>query len=490
MVNYPPNIEQLNPVEPGPPTADQVPWQRSLRVRLFLVTFLLVAAIGLVITFAQRPVYESQATLLTSARQTIDLASTAADPQHVAIQRQLLLGEELILATLSRLRAEGYQDMDAKDIRSQLAVEAVPDTNLVAMTATGTDAELLPRMINTWIDVYLQARAAEIEEISGHTVRLINEELQQLAQKLEQARAELAAFREANGIISGERTENEALSRLNGLQRSLNNALEEEVKARSKLESLSDAAARGDTVIPRGDQQALIKKEAELDKLETQLADLNERYTQEYMALQPSMRVIPDQIEELRAEIESIKKLGNQKVLEETRQDHANAQRAVANIRAQLEEHKQQAKDFSAIFAEHRARVSDLENLELINRETQARLTQIETRQVGKYPQVTIITRATVSETPIGPEYGRNTLISLAAALVASVFAVWLAGFLNPALAPRTTVSTANVYLHRGIGAEPRPEPRATQIEKDSQLGLDSNPSGKLPGPEGGPDRS
>ena len=372
----------------------------------------------------------------------------------------------LIAIIRARLEAEGYDGLDAADIKHQLSVQAVADTNLVAMTAQGTDAELLPRILNTWIDVYLEARAADIEQISGHTVRLIHDELEQLALKLEQARTDLAAFRDSHEIISEERNENEALARLNGLHRSLNSALEEEVKARSTLESLSEAAARGDTVIPRGDQRTLIEQEAELQRLETQQADLDQRYTQEYLELQPSLRVIPERIEALRAEIESIRRVGNQKVLEEAQQEQATARKAVSNIRLQLDEHKQRAKEFTSIFAEHRARVSDLENLEEINRETQARLTQIETRQVGKYPQVTIIARATVSDTPIGPDYTRNTIISLACALATSIFAVWLAGFLNPALAPRPGVPTATVYLHQGKTADALPEPENARLHR------------------------
>ena len=313
MVKYPPNIEQYTPLSAHVPPGADIPWQATLRVRIFAFTLLAVAAVGLIYTFAQPAIYQSEATLLTSAQASIDSLGSEADSQHVAIQRQILLGEELLAKTRARLEADPDYDLDAAAFKRQLEVRAVVGTNLVAMTAQGSDAELLPRILNTWIDVYLQARAADIEAISGHTVRLIQEELDQLAARLEQGRADLVAFREANEIISGERSENEALSRLDGLQRALNTALEEEVKARSQEETFREAIARGETVIPGNGQRGLNQKEAKLLRLEKQMAELNETYTREYLELQPTLKAIPEEISALSEEIASLRSVGTRK---------------------------------------------------------------------------------------------------------------------------------------------------------------------------------
>ena len=474
MVNYPPKIEQLTPAGSYLPSGNDIPWHNTLRVKIFALTFVAITVIGLGYTFSQSPVYRSQATLLTSTRTAVDSRSPEADAQHVAIQRQILRGDELIAVVQARLTNEGYENLDTAEIKRYLGIEAVPDTNLLAMVAVGDDAELLPHIINTSIDVYFEARAADIAENTRHTVRLIEDELGQLALKLEQARAGLAAFRDSHEIISEERSENDVLARLSGLQRSLNSALEEEVKARSRLEAMQEAIARGDTVIPRSALGSLLKQEAELERLEAKLADLDDRYTRDYLELQPSLKALPERIGELRTEIEIGRRLGNQRALEEAMQEQAAAGKAVDNIRLQLDQHKKQAKVFTTIFAEHRSRVSDLENLEELKRTTQSRLAQIEAKQMQNYPQVTVITRATVSDTPIGPDYTRNTLFTLAAALGISVFAVWLLGFLNPALAPNRVIPVATVHIHANDKGEALPHPRQkdTRIEDKTQLGL------------------
>ena len=82
MANYPPNIEQLTPAGSYRPPGSDIPWHNTLRVRIFALTFVAITAIGLTYTFSQRPVYRSQATLLTSMAywvMVMELPSSARD---------------------------------------------------------------------------------------------------------------------------------------------------------------------------------------------------------------------------------------------------------------------------------------------------------------------------------------------------------------------------------------------------------------------------
>ncbi len=135
---------------------------------------------------------------------------------------------------------------------SLLRVDPVPDTNLVEMSAQGSDGELLPQVVDTWIDVYLAARAEDIEQRKAQTLLVVQDELDGLAIKLEQARAALDDYREKHEIISVERQENEVLARLDGLNKALNNAIEEEAKTRAYLDTLREAITGGAQVVPQG----------------------------------------------------------------------------------------------------------------------------------------------------------------------------------------------------------------------------------------------
>src|SRR5687768_17046280 len=196
------------------------PWYRSRRFSIFGVAFLISAAISLAYSYSRPVVYRSSATLLTSAMTAIDRESSDADIQHVAIQRQILLGHELAAETLARLKASATDkallSLKPSDMQTLLTVEPVPETNLVEISAEGSNPRLLPLLINTWIDVYLNARAEDVKKLAGNTQRILEDELEGLSQKVVSARIELDKFRKNNDISSTGREENEALARLKG----------------------------------------------------------------------------------------------------------------------------------------------------------------------------------------------------------------------------------------------------------------------------------
>ena len=239
MKNYSPQIEIFpNNSFNLQPDLIQKPWFRSHRFIIFVIVFLVSAVISLSYIYSRPTIYRSSATLLTSAMTAVDRESGAADIQHVAIQKQILLGHELIAETLSRLKASTTADAELKltpaDIQNFLNVEPVTDTNLVEIRAEGTDPEFLPRLVNTWVDVYLDARAEEIKKLTGNTTHIIEDELKGLTEKINSKRTKLEDFRKINDISSTGRDENEPLARLNGLNDSLNKASEDEVIGESK----------------------------------------------------------------------------------------------------------------------------------------------------------------------------------------------------------------------------------------------------------------
>ncbi|HNP26992.1 MAG TPA: integrase, partial [Nitrosomonas sp.] len=88
-----------------PPHYDPQPWFKSRRFVIFTIAFLASAAITLSYVFSRPAIYLSYATLLTVAKTAIDLPSNDADIQHVAIQKQILLGSELLAETSRRLKS-------------------------------------------------------------------------------------------------------------------------------------------------------------------------------------------------------------------------------------------------------------------------------------------------------------------------------------------------------------------------------------------------
>lgn len=446
----------------------QDPWYRSGRARLFILVFTLALALGVIWTLMQPAVYRSAATVLLSASVAIDAEVTPADVQNVAIQRKVLLGNDIAMGLLDYLAQDLGERMSLTELRTLLDVQAVPGSNLVEMSAEGANAVLLPMLVNGWIDVYLAAQAQEVARSKQQTLQVVQEELDALAANLEQARTALDNFRAEHEIISMERQENEVLARLDGLNKALNNAIEEEAKTGANVDTLRQAIDRGELVIPRERRRDVSELEKELGSLEARMVDLNKRYTPEYINKQPQLQWIPVRIGELQAELATVTSQGAAAELSAATQAHAAARQTVADLQSQLDQHKQGVARFNSIYATHQALVEDLAELEQLNRDTQARLVKVDVRQVEKYPQVTVVDRPAPDSERIGPDYPLLLGGSLAAALGLGVFAVWLLGFLSPKQEHPAHITLSGVHLYPQevsgqIGYSTRPDPALTQ---------------------------
>ena len=434
------------------------PRLRSHRLIIFVAVFLLSAAIGLTYNYSRPAIYRSSATLLTSAMTAIDKGSTPADVQHVAIQKQLLLGHELLAETEARLKAssttEAALKLTAADIQQLLTVVPIDETNLVEIRAEGTDPELLALLVNTWTAVYQDARVDDIKKLTGNTTHIIEGELSALAEKVNAKRAELEKFRKSYDISSTGRDENEPLARLNGLNDSLNKASEEEIKAKAALDAVKTAIAAGQAVVPEQDQGDLQNLEKHLQELQEKLADLDKRFTRDYISKRFKYNPIPEQIKRLEEAIKKKLDYGKRIVLTEATNKYAASQQTIMEIRAQLAEHKKQVAAFTTKFAEHDALKTDLEGLEQLYRETQERLVKIETSQKEKYPQVTVIDPAYASSTPVSPDYRRDALIALAGSLFFGLFAVWLVDYLTRKQEPPTAITLSGIHLYNPATAD------------------------------------
>ncbi len=199
----------------------------------------------------------------------------------------------------------------------------------------------------------------------------------------------------------------------------------------------------------------LERLETELQTLQAQMLELQNRYTDQYINKQPAMRSTLERIEVLKQEISSRLNEGQQVELAAAQQAYTAASRTVTELERQLEEHKQEVAAFSTIFSTHEALVTDLEGLEELNRETQARLVQIEISRVEKYPQVAVISRPESTAERIGPDYLLILGVVLGGALGMGVLAVWLYSFLghNKQQPAYVTLTGVHMYPQENGGA-------------------------------------
>ncbi|OAI16369.1 hypothetical protein A1359_08500 [Methylomonas lenta] len=426
--------------------------KRLRRWLVFLLVFLPCLFGSQIYIFLQPAIYQSVATVLTMAATDIDQASPEADLQHVSIQKQVLLGSVIMEKTAERLQQlpSNLKTWSADELRSLLAVTPEPDTNLVQLQAQGPEPKLLQLAVNAWIESYLQIRAAFIAENTAKVTEELNNELQRIAQQVQDKRNEIDQFRLSHDILSTESADNQAHARLQGLNKSLNDAMEEEVKTKAKFDAILDAISRNETVIPESDSRSMAVLIQQAEKLRDQLAAIEAQYTKEYIDLNPSLSRVREQLAEIEAKISEKSSTGKNVARQEAENNYNAARQAVIALKQQMQAHKKLAADYTSQFTEHQALQKELENLETLQQDTQQRLVEIDVKQREKYPQVDVVDWASLADKPISPNYLQESLLAFAISLALALLAVLIIDYLNresPPSAP-APLSFGGIHLH------------------------------------------
>ena len=443
-VAQPPSIELLQ----GSPNRGESP-RRPVRLGVFLVTFLVCAALGLALTYMRPPVYQTAATVLTVKPKGVDQTSADVDIEHVAIQRRLLLGDEILEHLAAALRREGH-DLERftgpAGLRGMLAVLPVPDTNLVELRAEGGDPELLQSAVDHWAEAYVALRAARIADITSRTTAELVGEQARMGRRIADKRIELEAFRERHDIVSMERDENETLSRLRGLNTSLNKAREEATEARSRLSAVRTALAQGRVVVPDEEKSRLAGLQSEAQALRERLSRLEERYTRRYLELDPNLRDLPEELAAVESQIRRLTSVGQAQVSTDAEQAVLVAEGTVRSLESELAAHRNEVARFSARFAEHRVLEQELERLEELFNDNQERLARIEMSNREQFPLLEVVDRAPLPLEPVRPLYARDAGIALALSVLAALFLAWLVDYLTGRMRREPAVTGVRIF--------------------------------------------
>jgi uncharacterized protein involved in exopolysaccharide biosynthesis len=481
-------IPQIEIIAPTQPIGGRKPGVSKIhRLGVFFGVFTLVMLVGQTINFSRAAVYRSSATVLTVAPPAIDQASIESnlDLQHVAIQRQILLGRQLLEETLQQLRlgspGERLDINSVTDFQTMLSVSPIASTHLVELSAEGGKPALLMQIVNTWIATYLRYRERAIKEDVGETLDTLRAEYDELSLTLENKRAQLQSFRDNHEILSEARGENRAHAKLQGLNKALNNARENHALARADLASVEEAIERGEALVPDSEKSTLTNLQTQAELLRAQLAEYESRYTSEYKAVEPKFMSLPNELKVLEHTIERRIASGQQSLLLEKQRALSAAQVIVSDLEQQLREHQREAAAFTRAFTEHQAIVKDLQGIEDLHRAIEQRVARIEAKSMEKYPQVKVVDWAYQPEQAIRPNYLRDALIILASALASALLCVWLVEYLRRPTSeaePQTLMSGIRVFTDSRNQLQHAHEnlpnlsetPDQTAARRDSQL--------------------
>ena len=429
----PPQVEIVSR-SPGPATVRQ-PLRQAARFKVFALVFLVVLAGGSVWNFTRPALYRATATMLIEVPEGIgySVGAVGADPQNLAVQGRILLAQDLLQETLERAARTAPETgaLDPEALRALLDVQPTPGTNLVALSATGSDPRQLAVLVNAWTQAYLDRRQAQVErDVDGTLARLQDEYARLDTQKRAQA-ATLDRYRLEHGIDTMERDGNQALARLKALTKDLETARAEQLKAESQRAALEEAIDRGEPVVPPAEQATLEQLETEAAKLRAQLAGLAQRYTKLYLESEPTLKELPLQLSQLEARIKEQRAKGRDFLRSTLTREVERARRQSRVLEQELEVQRAAASRFTARFAHYETLKKDLEQIDELHRGLEQRLVEVKTRAPAQYAQVKVLEPAYVPNRPFQPDYWRDFSYNLAVAGLTALLAVLLMEFLT-----------------------------------------------------------
>jgi len=411
---------------------------RAVRRRLcvFAVCFVLAGALSLGWNFTRPAVYRSEATLLVTPRASGNPsppgneAGAPTDVSAVARQRHVISHPSVLAQVWQRFadqaEADGDIALEASDLHTMLQAAAVPETNVIELSAEGPRPEDLPLLVNAWVDVCLAEHATAEQASSRSGADAAREQIIELQQRIERMRGELADFRSRHDIASMQREENRVLARLKGLTESLNEVEANEVAARARADALKDALARGEDVALDQDREELSIMQAQLRELRALLQGLEAHFAAEYLDKDQEVAKLKQRIKLLEEEIEAKRGSMGRAALAQTEVELDTARNAATAIRQQLAEHERMAANFTTRFAEHESLVEDLAQLEALHRDLQERVVELEVMREALPPELSVVQRASTADYPVRPAYRRDAAIGLAGSFLFGLAAVVL----------------------------------------------------------------
>ena len=483
------NTSQLPSVEliQGSSPTEQVGPSRRRRWKVFFAVLILGTAIGLALVYGREPVYRASASVLTVEPKAVDTRSTEADIEHVTIQGRLLLGGELLGRLSRQLEGSGDALIAGLDtLRNMLSVAPVPETNLLELRAEGEDPEQLQRMVNHWLESYEGFRAEEIEAATGRTTAEIEEQQRQLTDRIAAARAELLAFRQDNEIVGLERGENAAMASLQGLNQSLNKAREKLVEARARKVAVDEAIARGEIVIPSEQKEQITNLRLTVQRGRAYLDELRQKYTQAYIDRDPELKSLPAILRSQERELAQALAIARQTVADEADQEIEAAQISLQTLERRLAEQQQSVQTFNERYKEFQALEENLARLEALQADNSERLAQIQVKNFRDYPPIQIVEWARVPSHPIYPDYDRDLIIALGAALAAALFVTWLVEYLSEKSTHSRDMPQIGVRIYAGEQPQALGVDAGTRQLDHNRAGvklqtLERNPAANLP---------
>jgi uncharacterized protein involved in exopolysaccharide biosynthesis len=384
------------------------PWRRFL---FFLVGFGVCAVATLAFVFTRPPEYTAVSQLrlvpatMVAARDPVKPANAAIDLVEFRTEAQVLTSQAVLQDAVARLKnAGGLPELGADPVAAVqhvLRARPIADTQVVELSAVGTEPHFLTRLLDTVAQSWLDRATHLYQQQISDENRDLTEKADDLQRQTTAARARLDRFRDVYGILPNDDEDSLAVD-LRNLSASYTAA----------LTSLN--ASDGNSAVAALDEEAAA--------LRDQLRDLERRITPANLKSDPESKNLLDRLAALDRQIAAER---------ETKLRPAETQ--FNRLSRDVSTMKKIAADFAAHRSEYDVLLGDVEHAEKLERAMLDRVANLQAIQREGAPRLDILQAAKFSAAPASQNYGINASIALVASLGAGILAAFFSTLLKGA---------------------------------------------------------
>ena len=430
----------------------------TLRWLVLSATFLVVLLLGMIYVWSRPALYQSKAILHISYVSATGEDAQSLSLEQVSLNQQRLTSFRVLQQVSDKLLLSRSIVLSVEQLSQMLSSFMQPASSTIALQAIGTDPQVLEPVLSTTLDIYLQQLNAENTLNSGDDLLTNREKLDALQQKITVQREELAAFSEANNIISLERDENRILSKIKSLGMAIDEAEAQKIEAAAALSSIEASIARGQALTRPEDQAAIDSIAQQLAEINGKLADLAEQFTPEYMALDPSIIAMQRNADKLSQRLQEKIASSEQAYIDDAKRKLAQAHTSHQQYTEQLQDLSSQAHAFNQKLDQYKGMDDELRQLQ---GQAQLLQNQLVEQEVGQSltSKISIIEPPFVPEFPFAPDYLKHSMFVLGAALSISLLSLLIFSFIVRQKPPQARVTNytllANAPNRQGLEAHP-----------------------------------
>jgi len=450
------------------------PAPRSLamrrRLKVFVAVFGLSLLLGLGLDFMRSAVYTASAKLqiIPAPGLVAGAASAAATlaPMAPALQLEgeILRSRALVQQAVEQLSAQGLLKPGAADpvlaVQQLLSVRPVADSQLLQLQAQSPDAALVAPLVNTLVEVYRRAQSESGSLASNEQLDAAREEIRVVEARLADKRHAAEGYRQQNRIVSSERDESQALTRLKGLNTSLQQATDRQAVSEGKVQALEQAVAQGKRLPQARDNPTVAGLEARLSQAREDWRGMERQYTPQYLDMDPGARALKARIANLEQQLDAERSKSQQMALAEAREELASTRATVQRLQQQLSGDRQEVQSASQQLGAYQVMQAEIHGLEQLLQAARQKLLALESSERARRPQLLVLEPAVTPAAPSSPAYWRDAGLVLAAALLLGFLAVWFVEFFNRSEAPAPMPTTVVIpQPMMGLPAQGMPLP-------------------------------